>query len=548
MGNHVITHQRTDGSHLGAVGHVVTVDVDDVESGDGIVHHDTGVTQQEERQLVGVAGGKAQLALLVGLAQCRHLAGGGMAEHAVDEVAVEQVITRGIYHARRGEHRNRATVTLVEHQLGDTARVTIEVGNVTAGRRHDGPVAVGRARHVTGGPHLVRLGKRHLTGMAYIGGIVHTVLEHIREHVVGLGGRLAVNAIGEFCRRTRVHDIVDRGHVHTRLQLVVDHLLVTLALEGVQGGVGTLRLVADDQRVVAPHAVVGRCIVLDELVNDALGLGLIGSGNAAHADGQAVGRQVGTGVVLQEAEEVVARIGEVLIVTVVALGGEKAARVFAHGAAVVKQQQVLELGRVAVIHHLAQQPVGHGVAGTARELVEHLVLVNDEHVHTIDSGMQVGHALSLVTETLVRDNEHLGNGQTMQVLVVNRLKTGDFLQRLVRLKGHIVGHSRRSHEEVAARTGIVGVVCSTDLHGVLGIVDAPYHHIARGIGQQVALVALGHGKAHVQLVAILLADVIVVLVGQDKVVQTGHQHVCTGRAESQHRLKLAMLGGVTELE
>ena len=162
--------------------------------------------------------------------------------------------------------------------------------------------------------------------------------------------------------------------------------------------------------------------------------------------------------------------------------------------------------------------------------------------------MQVGHALCLVTETLVRDNEHLGNGQTMQVLVVNRLKTGDFLQRLVRLKRHIVGHSRRRHEEVAARTGIVGVVCSTDLHGVLGIVDAPYHHIARGIGQQVALVALGHGKAHVQLVAILLADVIVVLVGQDKVVQTGHQHVGTGRAESQHRLKLAMLGGVTELE
>ena len=92
-------HQRADVGLGAGIGHVGVVDPSDVETRHGIVDADGGVTQQQERQLVGVARIEAQLGLHVGLAQGGHGARRGVAEHGIQEEAVQHVVLGGIYHA-----------------------------------------------------------------------------------------------------------------------------------------------------------------------------------------------------------------------------------------------------------------------------------------------------------------------------------------------------------------------------------------------------------------------------------------------------------------
>ena len=132
MSNDVIALERPDCCHLVGIGHFISVQVNHLDTADGIVDLNSGVTQQEERQLVGIGSCKSQFRLHVSLAQGRHFTSGRIAEHALDKVPVEHIITRGIYHTGRGKQGDSATVTLVEHQLGNTTRVTVIVGNVAA--------------------------------------------------------------------------------------------------------------------------------------------------------------------------------------------------------------------------------------------------------------------------------------------------------------------------------------------------------------------------------------------------------------------------------
>ena len=127
----------------------------------------------------------------------------------------------------------------------------------------------------------------------------------------------------------------------------------------------------------------------------------------------------------------------------IALISKQQAGVSTHQLAVVErtsteEQQVLELGRVAVVEHLAQQAIGHGVTRTAGELVEHLVLSNHSDIDAIDCHVEVGNTLSLIEHQLVADDEQVGNSHTVQILVLDCLIGGNLLQRLGRIKCDIL--------------------------------------------------------------------------------------------------------------
>ena len=228
--------------------------------------------------------------------------------------------------------------------------------------------------------------------MADVGGEIGAVGQVVADHVLGLGSHLAVDREGGLRRRARIHAVVNRVHVHARAQLVVDLLLVALTLEHIQTLVGC---VARHEGVVAPHAIVGIGIVFHDLVDVAAGLVHIHTGDAAYTDAQLVVGDIGTGVVIHEAKEVVTAETLVLDIAVIALIGQQVGRMLTHKLAVVEraraeQQQVLELDAVTVIEHLAQQAVGHSVARAAGELVEHLLLSHHGHVDAVNGTMQVG--------------------------------------------------------------------------------------------------------------------------------------------------------------
>ena len=128
---------------------------------------------------------------------------------------------------------------------------------------------------------------------------------------------------------------------------------------------------------------------------------------------------------------------------VIALIGDQSAGMLTEDASVIEgtrshEQQVLELAGIAVIEHLAEQAVSHCVAGTARELIDNQVLVNNQHIHAIHRAVHLGKTLGLLVENRIGDNEHIGRLQAMQVLVGDRLIFDNLLQRLSGVKSHIL--------------------------------------------------------------------------------------------------------------
>ena len=179
----------------------------------------------------------------------------------------------------------------MEHQLGDTAGVVVIVCHVAAGGGHDGHVEIGRANHVTGHPQVVHLGEGDGAGVTHIGAEVQTLLEEVTQAMLGLGSRLVINLEVGLGGRAGKLGVVHRVGVHTRLQLVVDHVLVTLTLEHV---LSEVRAITDNYGIVAPCAVVGGGVVLNQLVHIGFCLFHIGTGDAADTDRKLLARDAGT--------------------------------------------------------------------------------------------------------------------------------------------------------------------------------------------------------------------------------------------------------------
>ena len=139
-----------------------------------------------------------------------------------------------------------------------------------------------------------------------------------------------------------------------------------------------------------------------------------------------------------------------------------------------QEQQVLELIGVAVIEHLAEQAIGHSVTGTARELVEHLVLVNNCDIQAVDGAMQVGHTLGLLVEHLIGQDKQLGSLHSVKVLVGHLLKARNLLQGLGGIKCHIDSIARRTREVRITRAGSVIIGLERHHHGRIGVVDEPH--------------------------------------------------------------------------
>ena len=128
----------------------------------------------------------------------------------------------------------------------------------------------------------------------------------------------------------------------------------------------------------------------------------------------------------------------------------------------------------------------------------------------------------------------------MQVLISHSLVGGDLLQRLGGVKSHIHRDAGAGRGECQAMSALIVIGGGGDELGSSGIVDAPHNHVARCIGQLEALGAPGCGIAHVELVVLVGTDDILLLIGEDKVVQTCQRHdqlFIIG--EEQQRLKLS---------
>ena len=291
LGLDIKLHQRADLGDRITVGHIGVIHLGDVETRDGIVHLDGGVAEQEERELVGLGGLKAQFTLLVGLAQGGHVPLGGVAEQGLDEEGVHVVIVAGKYQSRRGEQGDSATIALMVHDLGDTTAVAIKAGNVAARSRQDGQVVNAGIDNVGGHPHVAILGQTDGTSVAHIGTKVQTVLERVGQLLLGDSGILALKLHIGLGGGTRIHGVVNGAHMHTSQQFIVNQVLVAFALKHVLALVGRIR---EHQGVIAPNAIIGISIILYQLIDVILGLGKIFGSHAADTNRQSLGRDVGT--------------------------------------------------------------------------------------------------------------------------------------------------------------------------------------------------------------------------------------------------------------
>ena len=77
------------------------------------------------------------------------------------------------------------------------------------------------------------------------------------------------------------------------------------------------------------------------------------------------------------------------------------------------------LAAAAVKEHLAQPPVGHSILGAAGELVEHLLVVKHKHTEVVIFLMQFGDTSRLVKVGARRQDNHVGDWLTMDILVRN---------------------------------------------------------------------------------------------------------------------------------
>ena len=169
--------------------------------------------------------------------------------------------------------------------------------------------------------------------MADVCGKIGSISQVVTDHVHRLGGCLAVDAKGWLSCRAWVHRVVDRVHVHARVQFVIDLVLIALSLEHIQA---LVLCVTHDQRIVAPHAVVGVSVILHDLVNIATGLVDIGTGDAANADAQLVVGDISARAVVHKAVEIVTSKTLVTNIAVVALVGQQVIGMLTHELAIVE--------------------------------------------------------------------------------------------------------------------------------------------------------------------------------------------------------------------
>ncbi len=253
-------------------------------------------------------------------------------------------------------------------------------------------------------------------------------------------------------------------------------------------------LVAAHNRVVAPIAIIRILNIVNQLVDIGLCLDSVGRGEASHTDAQHVGRDVVTRVIVEKAEEIVGGVAVILVVAAIALVGEQLLAALASDAAVVKraaakQKQIFELRLVAVVEHLAQQAVAHGIGCARRELVEYLLMVDHSHGHVVAVAVQVGHPLGLLKHRVGGDDEHVGHFHAVQVLIVDCLPVGDRQQRIAWIECHesrsarLEAGSERFHraQDCAGAVGDIVVGQGIALRRV-GIVDVPHSELrSRGM-------------------------------------------------------------------
>ena len=78
--------------------------------------------------------------------------------------------------------------------------------------------------------------------------------------------------------------------MHVGFLSSVNHVLVSFTLEHVLSLLGR---VAEDHAIVAPHTIIGRHVVLNDLVDITLSLGNTAASDTSHANAQFIGIDVG---------------------------------------------------------------------------------------------------------------------------------------------------------------------------------------------------------------------------------------------------------------
>ena len=391
--------------------------------------------------------------------------------------------------------------------------------------------------------------------MAHVGCKILARVEHLRDVALGLYGRIGFGTLTWLGKLGGhgIHRHIGTVGIESHAQLLVDELQCTLGLEHVQRVLAELDVVGPEHGVVAPGAVVGIFYIVQELVDVAGGLVDSGRRDAAHPEPQCRCGHVAARVVVEHAVEVVAHVGVALVAAVVALIGEHRVGFFRHQRAVVvgaaaQQQQVAECALVAVIKHLVHQSDGHGIGCAARELVEYFLLVHYQHTPVVDLGMHVGDALRLLHEGLAGDNDHVGGGLAVNVLVVDGLPAGYAHQGVLWIEGdvltaaQVLPWSEPVHDRCACCCCAVGYDVGRVV-ATLGrgrVVDVPHHQVAASHVLKLNAVGVGKvGKAHAHL-ALAAGYGIVVIVGEHHIVEVGIGHL-SGCAYSQsHLARLAV--------
>ena len=212
------------------------------------------------------------------------------------------------------------------------------------------------------------------------------------------------------------------------------------------------KIVGNKQYVVAPWAVVGIVDIVEEFVHIAFGFLDRIARDSTHSNPEQIGCYISSGVVVEHSEEVVTHIAVILIVACVRFIGKYCTIALGENLAVVvaastKHEQVLELVLVSVIEHLAHESNTHGIGGSARELVENILLVEHMHNHVVVDAVHISNALGLRQKGLASDDYHVGGWHAVYVLVFYRFKSSYRLKRLAGIESdelRVVGGIVRS--------------------------------------------------------------------------------------------------------
>ena len=77
--------------------------------------------------------------------------------------------------------------------------------------------------------------------------------------------------------------------------------------------------------------------------------------------------------------------------------------------------------RVPVIEHFAHQTIGHGITRSTGELVKHLLMVHNSDINAVNRPVHVGQTVGLFHVQFSGYNQHIGNRQSMQILILDIL-------------------------------------------------------------------------------------------------------------------------------